>query len=788
MSAKKIGMSAILLIGLLVAAGLLWVKNANSFKREGTFDIAINDRPIKILRDDHGVAYVVAENKADAIRGQGFVVAQDRLFQVAFYRAIIKGKAASLAGRSMLESDIQMRVLDVVGNAKRSFQYLDAETKQVLNWYCEGFNAYLLVGKGEYPLELTLLGIAPQPLQPLDIVATAHFVGLFHSQNMADEIISLNLAASMESASEILPLNVNLDRQHPLSFPVDSLQVVGSGKKDIVWQSLPTPLLPYPKLGSNNWAVSGSKSQSGKPILANDPHVDARMLPGLFYPVGLFCPEFKASGIAVPGIPGLLGGRNEYVSFGITNAYGDSQDLFIEETEGDAYIQEGEVTPFQVRQETIEIKDEEAVVMDIRSTVRGPVISDFQEFGIMTDDVVSLRWSTAESQSSSLGIDRLLEAKTVAEVRAALTGMDVMFFNYAIADVEGNIAHQSTGLVPVRVGRQGAAPQSATKGDSWQGFIPKNELPHMVNPERGWIGTANHDTRPDGYPFYYSSHFSPYYRYQRMTEVLSADKKFVPEDLWKLILDTKNMQADALAPVFIEALEQEESTQVLADLLREWNYEDDIEEVGASVFNVLYNELVYLVLDDELPDEMEDMFWENVYYWNQRIDSLILTDHPFIDNVTTEDKESLSELIVQAGRSTQKLLEERFGDDPKSWTWGKIHTVQFVSPIRPSGSGKEMLGAELFPKKGSNQTLNRGGFVKNRERTFETGWFSSFRMVADMSDQEKMMGALAGGSSARLLHPYYKSQLDLWKSEEWIPYWISQEKIMENAKYELTLE
>ena len=177
--------------------------------------------PIRIIRDEHGIAYVLAENKPDVIRGQGFVTAQDRLFQIEFYRALIKGKAAQLVGPSMLASDIQMRVLDLYGNAERSFPYLDEETKDVLTWYCEGFNEYLKVAEDEFPLELGLLGIEPQALRPVDIVSVTHFIGFFHSQNMADEVLSLNFAARMQEASELLPLSINLDRKRAPTFRYD---------------------------------------------------------------------------------------------------------------------------------------------------------------------------------------------------------------------------------------------------------------------------------------------------------------------------------------------------------------------------------------------------------------------------------------------------------------------------------------------------------------------------------------------------------------------------------------
>jgi penicillin amidase len=779
----------IALVLVVVLTGIsIYVLKSNNYQRDGKITIAINDYPIKINRDENGIAYIFAKNKADAIRGQGFVLAQDRLFQIEFYRALIKGEAAKLVGSSMLQSDIKMRVLDLVGNAKRSYQYLDTETKEILAWYCEGFNEYLKLGADEFPVELRLLGIKPKPLTPQEIISVTHFVGLFHSQNLEDEVLSLNLAARTDKAAALLPLSINLDRKKKLEFTADSASIAFSTKINKSWQKLRNPMLAYPKLGSNNWAISGAKSQSGKPILSNDPHVDARMLPGLFYPVGLFCPEFKAVGIATPGIPGLIAGRNEYVSFGVTNAYGDSQDLFIEETAGDFYIQGAAKIPFKKRKETIVVKDTTNVEIEIRHTQRGPVISDFPVFNVLTDDVVSLRWSLAETKSNSIGLERLLETKNVSEFREALKGMDNMFFNYAIADVEGNIAHQATGLVPIRRNKTGEIPSKGNQKDNWLGFIPKDSLPHMVNPERGWIGTANNDTRPDEYPYYYSNHFSPYYRYQRIREVLSENKKFTAEDLWTMIFDVKNMQAEALTPLFIAALEQKEETKDIANILKKWKYRDAIDEVGAAIYNVLYNELLYLLLNDELPDAIEDMYWENVYYWNQKIDGFILSENEFIDNINTSKKETLADLIIEAGIKTKQLLTERLGDNQATWTWGKIHKVHFASPMRKEGFGSGLLGAELLPKAGSNQTLNRGGFVKNKERTFDTSWFSSFRMVADMNDPEKMMGILSGGSAARIFHPYYKSQLEKWKTGEWIPYWISKEKVLEHSEFQITLE
>lgn len=784
---KKLLFSVLLILTLGIGL-YIWLIHANHNKADGEFEMTVNEQPIQIHRDAYGTAYVFAESKADVIRGQGFVMGQDRLFQIEFYRAFIHGELASILGPSMLPSDIRMRVLGLLPNAQKNFPILNQASKDFLTWYCEGFNDYLELGKEEYPMELGLLGLEPAPLTPMELMAVIHFIGFNHAQNMGDEILSLNLAARMPNAHELLPLNINPDRSQALLFEQDSLPATVSEQVSIQVQQLIEPLLPAPRLGSNNWAISGEKTATGKPIVANDPHLDARLYPGIFYPIGLFCPEFRGVGAALPGIPGLMCGRSEHVAFGVTNGYGDSQDLYIEQSEGDRYEHQGDLVPYETRTERIQIKDSTEVEIEIRSTIRGPIISDFEVFGIMTKDVVSFRWSQAYAQSSSLGIERMLEATDIHEFRQAIGNMDNMFFNFVFADVHGNIAHQSTGLIPQRSYQAGGVPQVVTEEDSWTGFIPKAELPHMINPDRGWVGTANHDTRPDAYPHYYSSHFSPNFRYMRIAEALNQEKAFDWEDMWELILDCKNMQAEQLTPIFISALKNEEDLQDLADILSDWTYMDKIDEVGPTIYHVLFDELVNLILDDDLPDEIESSFWMNRYYWSQNMHQIILERQAFIDNTDTPEQESLDALIREAGWKAKEKLSALFGPNLQDWTWGAIHTVQFSSPISQSGMTSTFLGAELIPKNGSNETLNRGGYNKDETEIFETEWFSSFRMVADLNDEEKIRGVLSGGSAARMLHPHYKSQLETWKTGGWIPYWFSKDKVIEHAEHTLILK
>ncbi len=784
-----------LLLGLLflILAGLfvsyLWIKNINNYKLSGEVLIENNIAPIKIQRDEYGMSYVIADSKPDAIRGQGYVEAQDRLFQLSFYRAIIKGELASILGPSMLQSDIQMRVLNLTAQAKKNYIHLNQDSKNFLSWYCEGFNAYLNVGAEEWPKELDMLGMQVTYLTPEEVLAFIHFIGYSQAQNMNDEILSLNLSAHMKNADLLRPLNLNPDRTGPLSFLSDSVTIGESIPKSIKNPSQPNSLLPKPELGSNNWAIASSKSKSGKPILANDPHLDARLLPGIFYPIGLFCPEFRCVGVSLPGIPGIISGRNENVAFGVTNGYGDSQDLFIERIDRDSFLYKGVYMPLKTRREVIKVKDSTDVEIVVRSTIRGPIISDFESFGIMTDDDVCLRTSQAYARSASLGLERFMEAKNIDDFSKALYDIDNMFFNYVMADSQGGIAHQSTGLVPKRLNNNGSIPGDATIRDTWAGFVPSEELPGTKSPSKGWVGTANHDTRPDDYAYYYSSHFAPYYRYKRIIEMMEGKDKLDAQEMWNLVIDCKNKQAETLAPIFAKALATQEDTKELANALESWNYQDKIDQVEPTIYHTIYYELVDLILNDELPDDLESSYWGNQYYWQQRIDNMILDgEHVFIDNISTEEKESLESLIIEAGQRAKKILEDKLGSRMNAWTWGKVHQVTFSSPLRQEGIGHNLLGGEVIPKNGSNHTINRGGYNKTVDKNFDTGWFSTFRMVADLSDDDKIMGSLSGGSAARVFHPYYRSQLNTWKREEWIPYWISVERIEEHARHTLVLK
>ena len=340
----------LLLLALVGAAvAFLYVRAAGQPRVDGTLRLAGLTAPVKVMRDELGIPYVFAENVPDLIRAQGFVTAQDRLFQMELFRATWRGELAAAFGADALASDIRMRVLGMRRNGDRHAEKISDETRALLQQYVDGINAYLRDAGTDHPVEPKLAGLAPSPWSVADLVTLVHFVHYTHATNFKAEVVAQMLIdkLGLERAREIFPLTVNPD------WGTTSAGVGGAGQRlGVRWSDLAVApeTLNHQGLGSNNWAIGPSRSASGKAMVANDPHLDSRILPGYWHPIGLFAPGVQAVGAALPGMPGILVGRTEHVAFGVTNAYGDVQDLYIETVDPANpahYLDGGKSVPFE---------------------------------------------------------------------------------------------------------------------------------------------------------------------------------------------------------------------------------------------------------------------------------------------------------------------------------------------------------------------------------------------------------------------------------------------------------
>jgi penicillin amidase len=793
----KVFRRPLFLVFILFALGISACSFLNSFETDGTLTLPGLKAPVMVHRDEKGMAYIYAQDMHDAIMAQGFVTAQDRLFQMELTRLVATGRICEMAGEEARPLAIRMKTIGFQRNARKHAALLEPETRTLIQNYLDGVNAFIQLRPKEHHLEFKLAGIRPTPWSIEDSLAVCYLMSWDSAANLETEIIAQMLVEKLgpEKAKEIFPLNLNPDEVPGPDVRTAASEWIPLGlEKD-------RDLLAYLKgrslgLGSNNWVIGPSVSAGARPVVANDPHLDARILPGPLYPIGLITPQFRAVGVNLPGLPGIAVGRTGYVSMGETNAYGDTQDLYVETldpNDPEKYIEGDKSLPFQIVEESLVIKDKNAPQgyreekVKIRLTRRGPVISGVLRT-LKTDKVMTLRFAPFESMDPCIGLHMILTAKSIEEFRRAIEHLNIIGFNFVFADRDGNIGWHVSGKLPVRSKGDGTVPFVVTDGeDNWVGHIPFNEMPHSRNPERGWVGTCNHKTITKDYPYYYSSHLSPSFRYERLKEILDTPNPKTAENHWQYQRDTVNLMAKRIAPLMAKALIAREETKAMGEILSRWDYRDDPGKAAPAIFQAVYRQLALLVFQDELGDELARMMLENWYFWGERLQAMVLQGTSrWFDNVKTEKvRETKDELFYQAGLKVVQDLGSSLGKNPSQWHWGRVHQMEFVSPIRRKGFGKGLAGAGSHPAPGSCETLYRGIYSFNEP--FGVTVSAALRMVADLSDEDKILAVLPGGVCGRLFHPHTKDQVEAYMNGEKVYWWFSDKAIKEHSKAVLTL-
>jgi penicillin amidase len=423
----------------------------------------------------------------------------------------------------------------------------------------------------------------------------------------------------------------------------------------------------------------------------------------------------------------------------------------------------------------------------IRLTKRGPVVSHIFPH-LKTDKVLTLRYAPFENMKASVGVMETLNAKSAAEMRRGLKNVTQIMLNFVFADQEGHIGWQVSGVLPIRAPGTGTVPQAAADGtDNWLGWVPFEEMPCDTDPDKGWLGTCNHKIVTQDYPYYFSSHFASSWRYRRLKELLTSPKKTIAEDHWQYQRDTVNILAREIAPIMVRALNRNEETRLMAQVLSHWDYHDDPEQVGPMIFHSVFGRFARLTFADELGDDLADAFLENWYFWQERLLKMTVENRSeWFDNVLTPDTvESRDDLLCLAGMEARKMLEDRLGSDMEDWQWGCLHWIEFVHPLRRKGFGKGLLGGCMCPAPGSVDTLHRGIYDFNDP--FHVTVSASLRMVADLGDDDKIMAVLPGGVTGRMFHAHQTDQLEAFINGEFVYWWFSDGAIQAHTRTEMLL-
>lgn len=802
---RIIGIIAVLLLVFVVVIGAyLIITIRRPFpKTNGTITAVGLQAEVNIYRDEYGIPHIYAENEHDLFFAQGYTHAQDRFWQMEFWRHVGQGRISEIAGDATLESDKFIRTMGWNRLAADSLTYYETESPEmlaVLEAYSQGVNAYIDENRDSLSLNVTILGLANEPweIEPWTLLNTLTWAMVMAddlSGNWSEEIDRAELVKELGEAqvASLLPGYPYATR--PVIAPTDSLLNPPQPQSQnsilpttIDWQRVNLNLVGRPPengfalgdgpfVGSNNWVVSGQFTQSGLPLLANDPHLGIQM-PSIWYEIGLHAPGWDVTGFSFAGVPGVIIGHNNKIAWGVTNVGPDVQDLYIEKINPSnprQYEYEGEWQDMEIIQEVIKVNGGEDVTLEVLVTRHGPIISDLVDG---TSDVLAMRWTAADSPRLLQSVFLLNQAQNFEQFREALRYWDVPSQNVVYADVEGNIGYQMPGRIPIRPNSDGLTPVPGWTGDhEWQGWIPYDELPTLYNPEQGYIVTANHAVVDQDYPYFIAFYWADGDRGQRITDMIEeaiANGKMTADDIAAIQFDSHLLMADDYIPLLNSLSSNDAQVQAALERLRGWDRQMRRDSVPAAIYAIFEREMAYNVLADDIgEDNVEEVI--NRVFLHQ------LATQPnavWWDDSTTESPESPQAILLQSLDEAVTWLEENLGGDMNDWTWGRLHTATFVSnPLGQSGIGliEAMVNRGPFPSDGSGSTVNSQSWRWSDPAGVTS--HPSMRMIVDMSNFDQSRAVMPTGQSGHPYHSHYDDMMTLWLNGLHHPMIFSQEAV-----------
>ncbi len=778
------------LVGLLAAGwsgGWLYLRSAwpqmsGELAAPGLIDT------VEIRRDSVGVPHIFAKNEHDLFFAQGYVHAQDRLWQLVLGRALGRGELSKMLGQAALESDKATRTLGLVPAAKKDLELLTPDARAAINAYVDGVNAFLASG-AQLPVEMTILGVKPGKWEPLDVMLVAESIQLAMSLNSYYEVTRVRLSNAVgERGGELIPL-------YPADGPTTLTRADEPQREAPVRSTLPPLLGALAGLpgGSNAWVVHGSRTTTGKPLLANDTHLGLA-LPSIWYENGLHAGRHQVVGFSFPGAPFVAVGHNGHVAWGVTNMCSDVQDLYLEKLDDPkaptAAEYQGVMEPLGVRQESIEVKGGAPVPLVVRSTRHGPLVNEVL-FGAKELPPVSLRWAAREGSTLFNALEAIDRAQDWKEFRQALRAWDSPSLNFVFADVDGTIGYQGTGRIPMRAGdRHGTRPAEGWTGaHEWTGFIPFEELPFAINPPAGFIVSANNKVAPDSYAHHLTDDWGDPFRVQRITDVLAKNPHVSPDDMRALQADDASLPAEALLPFLLKvkpsgALEQKAFAQ-----LEGWDRRFTTSSTAASVYYVWYATLLDEIIGDELGEALlKDFRPVALTHTPLFIQMMKSGDSPWFDDVRTPEKETRDELSARAFTQAVAWLSGRLGPDPTQWRWGRLHTMTFAhQPFGMAGIKPLEWLFNTHTVEASGEPYSVNATFHNTDVPFAVASGPAQRFVADLSNLGASVGSTPVGQSGLSLHPHREDQVDAWAHVTHHPMYYGREAAMAAPGETLTL-
>jgi penicillin amidase len=800
MGKKTIVLGAVL--GLAAgAAGALWALYYALFRRplastSGVIELDGLHCDADVFRDRWGVPHICAEDTHDLFFAQGFVHAQDRFFQMEFWRRTGAGRLAEVLGPPAVEVDRWMRILGLRRVAEKEVALLDAEIRELLQAYANGVNAF--IDRGKLPLEFTLLRYAPERWQIADSLTWVKMMDWTLAVNWEAELLRAQLMAKL-GPELTASLDAPYPQQHPTTLPPGiDWSHIGAGAMSRADAARPYTGPPTEAgLGSNNWVIGGAHSASGAPLLASDMHLPLGM-PSIWYENHLCGDGYDVMGLSFVGVPGIIAGHNGCVAWSLTAGFPDTQDLYVERLNPHNPHQfefEGTWHDAEVLREEIAVKGGESIVQDVIITHHGPLID-----GLVPEESsepLALRWTASEPSDMISLICDFGRVQNCSEFHETLRRWTGPVVNIVYADVEGNIGYTLAGRMPIRAaGHDGSVPVPGWTGEyEWLGYVPFEHWPHAINPPEGILVTANAKPVTDEYPYYLGRAWLPGFRAARINELLTSSQKLTIADCCQMQFDQISVLARHVGQYLSDL-----DTHTVATLFKDWDGDLSADSAAAAVYEVFIRRFLYNLFDTLAGDALENpnladrfvgkgphpVLVANSIYSGPNGRALLarLLDTP--DSRLFRER-SRDELMQQSLREAVEFLEWKLGPQVENWRWGDLHQLTFIHPL---GQVKPL-----------DRLFNRGPYAVGGDET--TIWNTSIyyhsldsdqimvgpacRFVVDLGDLDRSRSLNAPGQSGQPGSRHYADRIQAWLDGDYHPMLYNRQDVIAQAETTLHL-
>ncbi|MBH30449.1 MAG: hypothetical protein CMG71_00470 [Candidatus Marinimicrobia bacterium] len=783
MSRKRAVTVSIVLVLILIVGLRLYLKSPVP-PYEGEVELSELSQTVEVFFDDYAVPHVYARNENDLFFAAGYLMARERLFQMTVNAATTEGRLSELFGEDQLESDIFLRTWGIPRTGEKLVGHLQPKSREVLETFCRGVNAYIDELGGRLPVEFKLLRIKPIRWEPKHATGYARLMAYSLSQSWYPEMLlgQVTYMFGEQKALELWPVEPD---ERPTSLPEISADLT------LAWEVLSSAdkkvrnLLGTAggHLGSNSWVISGSRTKSGKPLLANDPHLGYNQ-PAIWYEMHLVGGSYDVSGTSFPGVPFIVLGQNRNAAWGFTNLMTDDLDFYLETVDKEnpnRYLHDNQWKEMEVREETIRIKGGETHSFTVRATHRGPVISDIHPLSKEMNNAISFRWAGHDMSNEVQAFLNLNRMKNWSDFSEAVSHYTVPGQNIVYADRAGNVGWRPAVRIPIRKGGNTLVPlPGETSEYDWQGFLKASDLPYLFNPDEGFIATANNQTIPNDFPHYVSSLWHDKSRHQRIVEMVGDRTDLTIENMAEIQNDVVSPFGREISKQFIQVLTnsplKHENHRIALRHLSEWDGDFSSGSAGALIFSMVMSNLLEAVYSDEMGLLGEKFYagwigpvgasgnW-GIPLRNLR-DVLKNGGSSWVDDVRTPNRvESLDEIIKIVFDNSMVELEQLLGPSPSDWWWGRLHILTHnhsIGGTLPLVDRIFGFNVGPFETGGSSTTVNNGEYSLSAPFRQVVG--ASFRRIVDLADMNRTQFIIPTGQSGIPGSPHYSDQSEMYNS------------------------